>query len=125
MAKCNARKFVVFILLIAISVGMCSCRHTQPIPEEGVWYCEELLIEINFSLLQQQKNTQFCTKRYNPDGTYHYLDLLLMDYEGHIWIRSLDYSEEYLLGKFVYRQDTFTVTTIDGDHTYIFERIDN
>lgn len=126
MSKNNAMKFIVFVLLIAISVGLCACSFPQPKPEEGIWYCEELMIEIDFSVFSENEgvNPPYFAKKYSADGTYQDVECLF-DYGDNILIYSLDYSEEYLNGEFVYRQDTFTVITRFGNYTYIFERIDD
>lgn len=126
MSKYNARKFIVFVLLIPISVGLCACSFIQPKPEEGIWYCDELMIEIDFSVYDENEgvNPPYFAKKYSADGTYQNVECLF-DYGDNIEIRSLDYSERYLLGEFVYRQDTFVVTTMDGKYTYIFKRIDD
>ena len=129
MAKSNVRKFVVFILLIAISVSLCSCSIPQPKPKDGIWYCEELRLEIDFFVFNQQ-HTAYCAKMRNPDGTTQDV-LCLFDFGSLILISSLDHREDYLIGHFQYKKETwfreesFTVTTMDGEHTYIFERIDD
>ena len=129
MSKSNARKFAVLILLISICVGLCACSFPQPKPKEGIWHCPELGITLDFFVFNQQQ-TEYFAKKDNTDGTVQDI-MCLFDYGSLIVLCSLDQREKYLTGHFLYqeenqfREESFTVTTIDGDHTYIFERIDN
>ena len=133
MAKCNARKVIVFVLLIAISASLCSCSIPQPKPEEGIWYCEELRLEIDFFVYNQQQ-TADCAKLHNPDGTTRNMGCHFL-YGGGVNIGyrvgSLDPDYTYLAGDYRYKKETwfreesFTITTYKDDHTYVFERIDD
>ena len=124
MVKREVKKFAAFILLISLNMGLCSCSIPRAKPKEGIWYCQELMIEIDFFTFNQQ-NTAFCAKKYDSDGTYQDVQCLF-DYGDNIQISSLDWSECYLLGDFVYRNDTFVVKSLLEDkRTYVFERIDD
>ena len=132
MAKSNVRKFIVFILLIAMSVSLCSCSIPQPKPEEGIWYCEELQLEIDF-YVYNQFNTAECGKLRNPDGTTQNV-ACLFDYGSGITVSyrvdSVAPEDTYFVGKFKYkeanwfREESFTITANEDGRTYVFERID-
>lgn len=42
-------KRVIFILLVLIVIAFCSCSITSPLPDEGIWYCDELGATIDFA----------------------------------------------------------------------------
>lgn len=131
MTKGNVRKFIVFVLLISVTVGLCACSITSPKPEEGIWYCEELRLEIDFSAYNQL-NTAECGKIRNPDGTTQNVSCHF-DYGCGITVsyrkNSLAPEDSYFIGKFQYkkatwfREESFTVTANDDNRTYVFERI--
>lgn len=126
MSKPNIKIAVTFILLLFWVLGLSACSFPQPKPQEGVWYCEELMIEIDFSVLNENKsvNPPYFAKKYNADGTY--LEIrCLFDYGSGIRLCSTDWEEDYLYAEFSYRNDVFTVTTREDKHSYIFERIDD
>ena len=133
MSKSNARKFIVFILLISICVGLCACSFPQPKPKDGIWYCEELRLEIDFFVYNQQQ-TADCAKLHNPDGTTRNMGCHFL-YGGGVNIGyrvgSLDPDYTYLAGDYRYKKETwfreesFTITAYEDGRTYIFERIDN
>ena len=124
MIKLNVKKLIMLILLVVfLCLGLCSCSFPQPKPEEGVWYCDELMIEIDFFVYNQQQ-TQHCAKKYNQDGTYQDV-LCCFDYGSVINICSVNQEENYLIAEFLYRNGTFSVTTMEDNRTYIFERIDD
>ena len=116
----------VLCMALAIWIGLSACSFPLPKPEEGIWYCEELMIEIDFSVFYENEgvNSPYFAKKYSADGTYQDVECLF-DYGNIIHIRSLDCSETYLLGEFVYWRDAFEVTAMDGTKTFVFERIDD
>lgn len=110
-----------FFIMMIICIGLSACSIPQPTPEEGIWYCEELMIEIDFSYLNENLSPD-CAKRYNADGTYQ--DVLChIDYGSSITICSENQEEDFLIGRFSYKNDIFLVTTIEDKTTYVFERI--
>lgn len=130
------KKFSMLVLLVAsLCILLCSCSFPQPKPQSGVWYCEELMIEIDFSLQNEYLNENegvnppYFARKYNADGTYQDIQCLF-DYGSNIWLASvveseMDIPETYLSGVFKYRNGVFSITTIEDNHTYIFERIDD
>ena len=133
MIGLKLKKFSMLVLLAAsLCILLCSCSFyiPRPNPQEGVWYCEELMIEIDFSLQNEYLNENegvnppYFARKYNADGTYQDIQCLF-DYGSNIDLRSVDNEEVYLIARFSYRNGVFSVTTIKDNHTYIFERIDN
>lgn len=47
----NFKKLFVFVLILSLFWGCFACSMPFPKPEEGIWYCEELMIEIDFTYL--------------------------------------------------------------------------
>lgn len=80
------------------------------------------MIEIDFGIYHEAQ-TQHCAKKYNSDGT-HQDALLRIDFGYGLNVCSEDEQEDFLIGHFRYRNGVFTVTTIDGEVTYVFARID-
>lgn len=69
------------------------------------------MLEINFN---QVCDDGCPAKKYNADGTYQ--DAVCMfDYGSNIQVRTLDWKENYLIGRFKYKHGSFTVTTFDVD----------
>ena len=130
MANINTKRILVIVMLLLQSIGLFACSFPQPKPQSGVWYCEELMIEIDFSVLNENEgvNPPYYAKKYNADGTYQEV-ACFFDYGSNIWLASVvesetDIPETYLNGVFKYRNGVFLVTTIDNKHTYVFERLD-
>ena len=131
MIGLKLKKFSMLVLLaVSLCILLCSCSFPQPKPQSGVWYCEELMIEIDFSLQNEYLNENegvnppYYAKKYNADGTYQEV-ACFFDYGSNIELRSADNEEVYLIARFSYRYGVFSVTTIEDNHTYIFERIDD
>ena len=122
MIKRNVVRLATLSLLVGLCLALCACSIPQPKPKEGIWYCDELKLEINFSLYSER--SQYFVKRYHSDGTYEDVESFF-DFGNRITIGTAYDPENRLIFKFLYRNGVFSVTTIDGKHTYIFERIDN
>ena len=120
MRNGTIKKAFPLLVVLVIVMGSAACSILQPKPEEGIWYCEELMIEIDFGFLNAKADPN-CAKKYNPDGTYQNL-LCYIDYGGSIWICSEDGTEDFLLGDFRYQAGVFAVTTREDSKTYVFER---
>ena len=119
--RCS-QKVVATVLLLALVMSLVACSIPGRKPEGGIWYCEELMIEIDFDAYQTNLD-QHCAKKYNPDGTYQDV-LCQFDYGTIIHICSEDQEETYLTANFLYKNGVFRVTTVQDKITYIFERID-
>ena len=129
MARIYIKRVIAISILLFHSIGLLACSFPSPKPKEGVWYCEELMIEIDFSVLNENEsvNPPYFAKKYNVDGTHEDV-LCLFDYGCIVEIRPLDwkdYGQEYLLGEFKYQRNAFSVTSNEDEHVYVFERIDD
>ena len=113
---------LVLVLALVISLSACQFYIPKPKPEGGIWYCEELMLEIDFGAYHEAQ-TQHCAKKYNPDGTYQDV-LLRIDYGHGLNICSEDGQEDYLAGSYRYKNGIFYVISYQDEVTYIFERID-
>lgn len=146
---------LIIILIIGPVLAACTFPIYRSFPEEGVWYCEELMIEIDFG--NELEKDCFAANKYDPDGksrsiycgiVYGYQTRLYYEdkklYEDFLagyeeaclngdeyeYIRryeeaALIASEEYLFGEYFYRNDIFYVVNNDDNITYKFERIDD
>jgi len=65
------RKFLkaAIILSVIFVLGALFYHFTRPKepPSDGVWYCEELNMSIDFGLL---RDDYYCVKEYHEDGSY-------------------------------------------------------
>lgn len=126
-------RMLLVISLMFIITMLSACSVPAAKPEEGIWYCDELMLEIDFNQVCDDGRP---AKKYNSDGTYQNA-VCMFDYGSNIQVRTLDWKENYVIGRFKYKHGSFTVTTFDVDegdsgfietyargHTYIFERID-
>ena len=106
MKKCM---FVIVLILLFLSttLAMSACSVSFPVksPNDGIFYCEELKIGIDFSLLQVTIEN---TRLYFNDGSYM-LCRTMRDYGNGIGIYSLDQHTEYFGGNFKYKNDVLYV----------------
>lgn len=120
----HKKRIIAFVLVLFLGLSLSACQFyiPKPKPEGGIWYCEELMIEIDFDAYHGEQ-MQHCAKKYNPDGTY--IDVLLrIDYGHGLNICSEDGQEDYLAGTYRYKNGVFSVTSYQEKVTYVFERID-
>lgn len=118
----NMRKFNLTCILLLIMIFALSCSISAERPDDGIWYCEELAISIDFSLVQD--DPYHCAALHNQDGTSLTL-ACLFDYGNGITVfkeaeNEGEKSTNLLIGAFEWDGDEFRVTTHDGDVTYIF-----
>ena len=116
------RRLFVFVLILSLFWGMSACSMPFSKPEEGIWYCEELMIEIDFTNLNTH-NSPNCGKKYNPDGTYENVLVYFSHWRG-IYVKSENQQEYYLNADYLYLKDAFYVTTNEEKITYVFKRVD-
>lgn len=151
-----AKAFYTAIIALVIAAMLTACTFPiyKPFPKEGEWYCEELMIGIDFG--NQLEKDCYAATKYSPDGTnrdiccgivYGYMVKLFYEdkqlYEEFLagyeearlngneeeYIRNyeeaaLNASEVYLFGEYYYRNGIFYVVNNEDKVTYIFERID-
>jgi hypothetical protein len=110
----------LLLLIVFAVLGMSACSVRPAIPQDGVFYCNELGISIDFSIM---KSDPKCGKVYAPDGTYTTCRCMI-DYGSGIWICSPDQETDYLFGKFLYINDLFYVISDEDGTRYVFERRD-
>lgn len=116
------KKLFASLLLITFMVSMLSaCSIPGKTPTEGLWYCNELGISIDFSLLAEE-NTPECAKLYIGEGAA--VDTLCyFDYGTGISLMSLDQTTDYFNGSFEYKNGKFTVTSHADKKQHIFTRM--
>ena len=117
------KKLTIVSSVLLIVLCFCACAIPAKKPTEGIWYCEELKISIDFGLHHSAQTNQ-CAEYHNDDGTTTGI-LTRIDYGNGIGIVSADQRTSYLIGKFVYRKDTFTVTRNSDGKEFVFRRIEN
>ena len=120
--KMRRLRMLVLVLCLLVSLSACTFYTPNPKPEGGIWYCEELMIEIDFDVYHKAE-TQQCAKKYNSDGAFEEV-LLRIDYGNGLDICSEDGEVSYLVGSYRYRNGVFSVTSYQDEVTYVFERID-
>ena len=104
------------IVLIAWVLFLCSCSIPFKVPEEGIYYCEELRMTIDFDIMQYDS---VCVEFVDENG-----DVIpahcLIDYGKGVWICSVDQQITYYDGYMDYGRDgIFRITMVDGI-TYSF-----
>lgn len=125
---------IISLMFVITMLSACSLPFSKP--NEGIWYCEELRLEIDFN---QVSGDGYPTKKYNPDGSYINA-VCLIAYGDWLVVETLETHECCMAGDFKYRNGIFSVTTFEnrwGDddmtytietyatnHTYTFKRID-
>lgn len=118
--KCAGVVMLILLLIsTAFAMSACSVSFTSKSPSDGIFYCNELKMAIDFSLM---KKTNENTRRYSNDGSY-ILCSTLRDYGSGIWICSLDQETWYFGGNFKYENDIFYVTERETGIEYAFVRV--
>lgn len=114
------KKALFCILVIYILTLLCACSVSFPAkkPSDGIFYCSELKMSIDFSLLE---STPECIKLYTEDGNYTVCRCMI-DYGCGIGICSADQETYYLTGCFSYEGDNFTIETYADNTVYTFVR---
>ena len=119
--KRNATRIGLLLLIVSILLGSSSCSIPEKIPQGGVFYCDEMGISIDFSIIDTDPE---CGKLYAADGSYTTCRCMT-DYGIGIVVMSTDQEIDYLIGKFQYKNDLFYVTAYKDGTTYVFERGDS
>lgn len=105
------KRIYSIVLICVVAVLIVSCSRLEKIPEEGIWYCDELKISIDFSKID--KPTE-CAKLYNEDGTHQMLECKID------FVSVMDFflgDSIYLSGGIKFKDDKFILTT---DKSYVF-----
>ena len=90
-------------------------------PTDGVYYCEELKIEIDFSL---HETSTKCAKLYCENNTYIILSCHF-DYGNGIFLIDDSNQENiyYLSGSFVWKEDKIIVKSNIDNCSYVFSKV--
>jgi len=112
------KKTLAILLAFACLAALCACSIPAKRPADGIFYCAELHMSIDFSKLNSDPN---CVK-IHLQGEDYAVGKCLIDYGNGITICSPDQTVEYLIGKFSYENDVFTVQSNHDDMVYTFER---
>ena len=113
------KKLCCLTLLLVVAVkGICTAVNEKP--EEGLWYCSELSMSLDFSEYAKDKNANI-GRFYFDNG--HSIDIkCYFDYG-----KGVSFSSPCELeGEYKYEDDVFYIIAIvnEEEHTYIFERVD-
>ncbi len=113
------KRFLCSLIVCVLFMSLVSCSIPAKKPEEGVWYCDELGLSIDFNVYMDAPNE--CVKLYNDEGSYETLGCHF-DYGAGIGIyRKMEEKEVLLItGSFRYKDEKFVVTTHDNNNVYIF-----
>lgn len=103
-------------LIIVFMLGCCSCTVPRDYPTEGIWYCEDLKMEIDFSC----EGDKAGVKVYSGEE-YSLFEFWTLG--ASIWIRPAGNVKVYLSGTFRYKGNVFEITTTEGVK-YSFLRMD-
>lgn len=116
----KAFSIITIYIALILSISGCSVYIPRAMPEEGIWYCEELKMSIDFSLIA--KSEPDCVKQYADDGTYTILRCYV-DYDDSMYICTPNQETWYYYGEFKYKGDAFIYTT--DEDSYYFVRLEN
>lgn len=116
------KKYYIVFICIVLILSICGCSVSLPAdkPKEGIWYCEELKMSIDFSMIA--KFEPDCIKQYADDGTYTVLRCYT-DQTDDMYICTPDQKTWHYYGEFKYKDDIFIYSTFEGD-TYYFVRLE-
>ena len=114
------RNALIFGLFVVVCLFLVHACQPEKVPEKGVYYCEELQIEIDFNIMNMN-NTPVCAKIYSDTGEWFWARCMI-DYGNGIWICSLDQETSYLTGSFKCKKSSFLVTRYSDGTLFIFEK---
>ena len=111
---------IVILLLHMLMLCSCSVSFPSKKPTQGVWYCAELQISIDFGLLAAE-NTPYCAVLHNGEGEDIPI-LCLIDYGRTMCLTSLDQKTEYYIARFAYKDNVLETERIsDGKMFYFYQ----
>ena len=119
------RRLCCLTLLFVVALrGICIAVADQP--KEGVWYCEELSISIDFSEYNEERKPDIA-KFYFDDGSYIDIECYF-DYGQGISFYHPEEERYLLTGEYKYEEEEklfYVISNEDEDeYEYIFERVD-
>lgn len=113
----------LFLVILLLVMCITACYIPVPQPDDGVWYCEDLRISIDFSLSSE---ATLISRMYNLDGTSKPI-VCHFGYDNSLifLVNEEDTAgSPYFSGTFVYEDNEFRVTDRSDGKVYIFNRID-
>lgn len=110
------RKIALILTIFIFVFSLVSCG--KALPKEGVFYCEEVSMSIDFSKLGD--GIVECAKKHNDDGLSFYF--YRCEIEGDIITISSKSGVPFISGEFTYSGDEFIITEDGGDLTLKFIR---
>lgn len=115
------KKWKSVLLFVYIMVVLCSCNDNLEYPTNGLWYCEELNMEIDFYIFDDFN--KYCIKQYKEDGSYD-IYRCGIDYGNTLRVSSIDDpSTPYLQGSMKYSNvfsGPFQLVTSEGNKKTIY-----
>lgn len=132
MKKGLTRSTIVIIICILVSVqlvvGICILIMFQPwksnevlLPNDGVWYCDEILTAIDFKLMDKYGYERCAVKYDTPDKTnYEVVYPKITMNSNQIIIESAKSNTVYLRGYADYSDNIFKIKSDSSDKTYTF-----
>ena len=103
-------------LFLLLSLLLCSC--STEYPKEGVYYCDELEFEMDFSLIT--KGSRQSCRLYTDNGSAFYYYYCEIDEERIILFDSND--NAYISGKYSFANDIFTIVEDGGEIELVFKK---
>lgn len=117
------KKFTVILVLLSLSIILCACS-TAKYPTEGIWYCEELKVSINFGKMESEA-TPNCAKLYSDDGTYTDI-LCYMDYGTGLHLTKKDDESQHLFcANYTFNGNVLMATRKSDGHVFTFIKIED
>lgn len=123
--KQTARKLFIIICIIGLMLTLVQCKPYQTFPQEGIWYCEELQIQICFDKDREKRNTYAIIddEKINcvlyTDYGNRYFSIVCQD-----MITGKYDSADYYAGEFISFNDERIITRDTQTQTeYVFVRV--
>lgn len=121
----TTRKLCVIICVIGLMLTLVQCKIDQTFPTEGIWFCEELQIQICFDKDREKRNTYAFVdgKKINcvlyTDYGNRYFSIVCQD-----MLTGKYDSADYYAGEFITFNDEIIVTRDTQTQTeYVFVRV--
>ena len=118
---CKSFRWLCCFLLCIACMSACSVSFPCEKPTEGIWYCEDLEISIDFGAYSE--GVPDCAARYSDNGSQEKI-LCYFDYGSGITLTTKDQQTHYLVGTFSYQKGNVVVTSYTDGTAYEFVRID-
>lgn len=129
------RRYIIIIINIIICLSLVSCTAywKEPLPNSGIWFCQELDMYIDFGLMQKQGDGIDCVKQYDVESQEYVSLSFSTDFGGNkIYIRDHNSSGTMILnGYYHYDNEKFLINPFyeneqltDTKKEYLFLKTD-